>query len=213
MTRMYFPKLFFCLSLVIVLTACNYRQYKYVYIHPVAEVFDTTSGGEIKEQQQVLYSDHLILVRTPNVQFASGSDFSLVTRAYASHKERNPYIQVEKITSLRIITLNNYSDGFQAGSDIADSCVFYTNLVETDTLEDIHKYSPVNKDVVTKSGLLGKMNQSDLGSYDYYMPLQNFGFKIKLPPSSAAQQRFAVIFETSTPSRLTDTTVSFILKP
>lgn len=204
------------IGIEVIFSFCSNTVTKYIYADPDTIVFDTT-GVEIGPGGTTAYQGHLISVIMPvtSITYSSNNDFSLFfNKAYASYKRSSPVIHLEDIRNIRIITLNDYNAQFPAGSDISDSCRYY---VSYSSEGDSNNYVSPGLSSMTKNGVIQAMNNA---GDEYYAPYNSdsyiakrVSFSIKQPPAAAGTQRFAISFETSTPSIFGDTTYPFIIKP
>jgi len=195
--------LFFLILIAIQLCKCENPNTRYLYTRPHSLVFDTVSHTVLNNYDSLNFNKHLVTMLMPVDEYAFKLSWPFSTSVYAvSRKYPNVKLE-ESITSISIITLNDYSPLFPAGSDISDSCTFYAN---TSYLDTGSYSSPLYPE--TKAQMLAYFNTGYQSQ-----PVQRFSFRINMPPNTSAFQQLAIVFETSTPSRFSDTTIYFKLKP
>lgn len=205
-----------CLLPIVLATSCknSHHETKYLYTKPEAVVFDLYYG-EAEEMNTVSYTSHLVtmMMHTSEFSYTKDHSFSLINKAYATQPDYYGLKKFETITDIKIISLHDYNSVLTAGTDIADSCIFGLH----DAHHDTSWYMPIVKDSLTKADIISALNTTDNSKYNDTFnplsPLKRFSFHINQPPAQSGKQQFAILFETNTPSRFGDTTVSFILKP
>ncbi len=208
-----------CLAITTLLASCrNDQEQRYLYLRPSQTVYNTATGHEIGAEA-ITVDSMLIHVSTPYARFIASANpgFSLVGKAYAMHKNLDRNITIEKVTSLRVITLRNYNALYPAGSDITKACYFFKPNGNPDST----KPAPIpvtarKSDTLNAAAIIGDMNIGTSGSYyssEYQSPRDGFIIVLGTPPATQSEQQFAIVFETATPSRFGDTTKVFTLKP
>lgn len=211
-----YMKLLYTLTLLLLLISCNNdTSTKYLYTKPEAVVFDILNG-ETPEGSTVTYDANLItiMMHASKFTYSSNFDFSLINKAYATTPDRHTITGLEKIKNIQVYTINDYSSTFSAGSNITDSCLFGLH----GTSGDSSWYTPVVKDSLNRGQIIAELNKFDKNGDNYYdygapQPLGRFSFRVNHPPNHTGKQQFAIFFETDTPSRFGDSTITFILKP
>lgn len=119
--------------------------------------------------------------------------------AWAFQPGPQEYKPAEKISSIKIITLNPYNSNYPAGADITQACRF----IVTRSFNN-------NNDSLLASAIENlNAGYSDNGS-EVPPSLRIF---LREQPASLAPQQFAVELKTEVNAYIRDTTISFYLKP
>lgn len=196
---------------LLLFAGCVKHDFKYLYRQPKILIYDTLTHKEVLDGQTLEHKNQLFTVLMPTDDYSASNLFAAFSnQAYASKPAPATYKPVERIKDVKIIALFNYNAQLPAGSDLVDSCTFVTtSWMDNDGEVYARPYTEAGAEY-SKQQLLDKLNQSDGGIYSI---IKRVSFRIKATPASLSIQQFAIVFITEQSSRITDTTVRFLLKP
>ncbi len=129
------------------------------------------------------------------------ANWSFTNKAYA-YSPAEPSIKVlEKITDIKVFTVNDYNSHYAAGTDISDSCLFKAN-----TYSDYdYSYNPTKYE--SKASFLKRT--SDVPDDFSTSSINSFKVKPLTYATSGTQQQLVVMLVTSRNTMVRDTTISF----
>jgi hypothetical protein len=185
------------LLFLLTLLGCSKKDYSILFKDiRTAIVIPGNNGIDsvIVENDTCAYPEFFIEGHFDVTQIASGTPMLPVNAAYAFQPAEPSYTPIEKISSIKITTLNSYNNHYPAGSDITGACSFiYSGYSEA-------------KDS-TAASLIRNLNQM----YSGVPPMMRI--YLREAPVSLSAQKFAVTLTTEVDVLIRDTTIVFYLKP
>lgn len=212
MKTIFFTLFFSIAAIYLSLCGCDRSGRSYIYLKPHLAVYDTVNRTELAANGETQFNNTIFSVIIPVEEYTEAAILPLVSKAYAT-SVRDPGIHsLEKIKSIRILTLRDYNALHQAGSDITDSCIFlaraYRPWDSAYSVQGLH---------TSVNSLIDYLNNSDRYLYGYNSYYSNaaisFSFLLRQPPALPGQQQFVIKFETEEGAQFSDTSVLFNLKP
>lgn len=183
--------LFFLLSLA----GCREEKTTIIYRSVTSVVREgavNEQGRELLPGGTVAYNRCSVWLQLNTTELLGLKLPSIANKLYARGET---FRNMEKLTDIRVITLNDYNTQYPAGSDLSAAVGF---LEEGGTLTG-------------KAKMLERLNRN----YNVFEtdPIRSFSFRPGTPPAAASAQQFAIELRTEQQSVLRDTTITFILQP
>lgn len=213
MNNISFARLFSLVAVTyLLLCGCDRRGSSFLYLKPHLAVYDTTNRTELLVNEEAQYGRTIFSVIIPVEEYKEAAILPLVGKAYATSIRDPGIISIEKIRSIKIMTLRDYNALHKAGSDMTDSCIFLSNTYRP--WDSTYKYSSASQSLPR---LISELNNDDRYPYEYNSHYSNstvsFSFLFRQPPAVAGQQQFVIKFETEEGAQFSDTSILFNLKP
>lgn len=190
------------------LVACEPEEHNYIYQKLIARVY-TTNGYTVQNGAKFKQDDVFFTAIIPVTRLAS--NFKWGSSAYATSVPEPTTKLAEKIADIKVVALNDFSDTYKAGDNIADVCTYYDT--ENSHVTDDRYIAFVDSTARTKQAAIDAINSSFVGFYSYNNLVQRFAFRIKAKAYTNTAQRFAIVLITDKYTALTDTTVTINIKP
>ena len=185
------------------LIGCEARDYKFVYKSvqaTVLRVHFTQPPSEINSLDTIGYQNIFIQGKFDMHIIAKNNLKTLVNRAVATTVPSDKYTNLEAITDIRVVTINDYNNEISAGSEISEKCLYSTYTPnKTSEIKDL------------KADIIASLNMPMDGERDYLSDVLNF--RVTEAPAAQGLQQFAIEIRLEDNSVIRDTTVAFVLKP
>jgi|GEM_PF-3974731 hypothetical protein len=178
---------------------------------------DEKSVVTIRDIETNIYSEGLFVQEDSTVdrsKFTVGCNYiftnltahnwSFVNKAFAMSPADPSFKSLEKVTDIRIYTVQQYNNHYIAGSDISDSCLF--NLYNQGYYESYQQ----DRGHLRKAEILKKMQEA---SDDFtQQAVMGFGATPQTLPDAGSRQQLVIEVRTNKGTMVRDTSITFKIR-
>jgi len=186
---------------VLSLLGCDAKDYKFIYKMGKAACFRQDVYSGMVEIADVAAFDSLFVIEQFDNQILTSDNLHLRSNALYAYEPGDPnYIPVEKLTDIKIYTVNDYNAQYPAGSDITAICKFLINNL-------LYTGYPPNDS--SRAWALSQLNNTQV----YNTAQRELGFILTESPTTSGLQRFAFEIRTEINELLRDTSKAIVIHP
>lgn len=183
------------------LMGCEAGRYKFIYKIGQSIFLQTDQYNGQTTVTDTVQFENMILEQNLSYEILTAANLHLDNNTLYAWQYGNPsYTPVEKLTEIKIYTLNGYNSVYSTGSEITANCKFFTNNDDYNS----------NENDSSATWVLKQLNKTLSSSSIEGRPIYIF---FTQPPSSGSLQQFEIDIRTENNEILRQTTPAIFIKP